>query len=118
MHLTFTPPLSGLDPLTEYELSPLDGAPGLFALRSLERPEIRLFVLDPALYVPDFRPDIPGAPADAQVLVVVTPGRGGSTVNLLAPLVIDAENGTARQTILADDVERVRTPLTASAPAV
>lgn len=218
MQLRFIPPLSGLEPLTDYDLQPVTGADGLYALRSVERPGIRLFVLDPARYLPGYRPELPavlppaagaeaghtsagaeagrtsadgeaghtnadgeaghtssgaaaghgdaraeagrtnadgeaghtnagtvagragtgaeghaagggegatcaGAHGEAgegdgapRLLVIVTPRPGGPTVNLLAPLVVDAANGTARQVVLADDVARARAPLTRLAP--
>jgi flagellar assembly factor FliW len=47
---------------------------------------------------------------------VVTPRSGGPTVNLLAPIVIDTESLTARQVVLADDIDRVRTPLASVMP--
>jgi flagellar assembly factor FliW len=113
--LTLTAPLSGLEPLTEYELVPLDDAAGVYSLRSVERPEIRLFVLDAALHLPEFQPELPEASAGGRVFVVVTPRAGSTTVNLLAPIVLDLDAATGAQVMLADDISRVRTPLNALA---
>jgi flagellar assembly factor FliW len=111
--ITLTSPLSGLAPLVEYDLSPLDGSVGVYALRSTERPEIRLYVVDAGIYMPDFRPDFgETASATTITLLVVTPRPNGSTVNLLAPILIDTATRTGAQIILSDDIQRVRTPLT------
>jgi flagellar assembly factor FliW len=116
VHITFTTPMSGLAPLTDFELAPLEGPAGLYTLRSIEQPSTRLFVLDPRIYVPGYEPDLPGSADSTRILVVVTPRSGGPTVNLLAPIVIDTESLTARQVVLADDIDRVRTPLASVMP--
>ncbi|MDQ1582092.1 MAG: flagellar assembly factor FliW [Microbacteriaceae bacterium] len=112
VQINLTSPLSGLAPLVEYELSALDGAVGVYVLRSTDRPEIRLYVVDSEIYMPDFRPDLGNAAtATTRTLLVVTPNPTGSTVNLLAPILIDTDTRTGAQIILADDIARVRTPL-------
>lgn len=116
MILTFTEPLAGLTPLTEFELTALEGATDLYVLRSTERAAVRLYLLNPAGYLPDYRPALPVDADEAQVFVVVTPSSDGSTVNLLAPILVDAAAGIARQVIVADeDLDSVRTPLSKAA---
>ncbi len=115
LHITFNPPLSGLAPLTEYDLVPLDGARGVYSLRSAERPEIRLFVVDANIYAPEFRAQLDSAPETATVLLVVTPRSDGHTVNLLAPIIVNLGAGTGQQVIQDADISRVRTPLAQAA---
>lgn len=112
MHVTFEP-LFGLASLTEYDFTPVDGAEGLYRLRSLEDPGIRLFLLDAARYLPGYRPALPPQHAAARLLVVATPGAGGTTVNLLAPILIDEQAATGRQIVVDGDVIDVRAPLSA-----
>jgi flagellar assembly factor FliW len=112
VHINLSSPLSGLAPLVEYDLAPLDGAVGLYSFRSTEQPDIRLYVVDAEIYAPDFRPDLgESATETTSTLLVVTPRSQGSTVNLLAPIIIDTETLTGEQIILSDDIDRVRTPL-------
>lgn len=104
-------PLAGLPQLTQYDLAPIDGATGLFTLRSSEDPGIRLFLLDAGHYLPDYRPALPEAADAGRLYVVATPAPGGTTVNLLAPIVIDEARATGRQIVVDGDLAAVRTPL-------
>lgn len=107
--LTFVTPPPGLAPLTDFVLNEIDGAGGLYSLRASAVPTTRLFVLDAAVYLPAYTPVISDdqsaalaltEPADALVLVVVNPGEGGTTVNLMAPIVVNATTGACAQVIL------------------
>lgn len=112
VQLRFREPLSGLGAFTEYDLAPLDGAAGAYTLRASEQPQLRLFVADAAQLVPEYAPDLRGhARNGARVLLILTPGAQGLTVNLLAPIVVDAEAGTAAQIIVADDLSAAAVPL-------
>jgi flagellar assembly factor FliW len=108
-------PMPGLAGYEDFTLTPLDDAGVLYALRSEPagaRP-VRLFVVDPQAFFPDYEPSIdPGVldsigtdPEHAVRLVVVRPAEGGHppTANLLAPLVLDPASGTAVQTVLTED---------------
>ncbi|MFD1213646.1 flagellar assembly protein FliW [Arthrobacter sp. GCM10027362] len=104
--LTFVAPPPGLAPLVDFTLRPVDGAAGLFALEAAGR---RLFVLDAAVYLPDYQPEISdedaaalglAGPEDALVLVVAVPGGAATTVNLMAPIVVNAATGVCAQVIL------------------
>jgi flagellar assembly factor FliW len=111
LHLRAAMP--GLDGYTDFEVSTLDEAGSLFALRSAPegaRP-VRLFVVDPEPYFPDYAPRIGddlhallGA-EQLRVLVVVRPAQGNQppTANLLAPLLVDPATGAAAQTVLTED---------------
>lgn len=118
----FVAPPPGLEPLTEFELTPVEGAAGLFSLASVERPEIRLYTLDAERHLPGYSPELPDdraaelgirAAEDALLLVVVTPSQEGSTVNLLAPVVVNRATGAAVQLVLDDDAFPVRAELAA-----
>jgi flagellar assembly factor FliW len=120
----FLNPPPGLEPLDAFELEAVPGAEGLFTLASTERPEIRLFTIDAERHLPGYSPELPddratelgiGAAEDALLLVVVTPSSEGSTVNLLAPVVVNRATGAALQLVLDDDAFPVRAELAALA---
>lgn len=107
--LSFVSPPPGLAPLTDFTLTEIDGAAGLFALQGTDDDRTRLFVLDAAVYLPHYSPvisdehalalDLAG-PEQAIVLVVTNPGETGTTVNLMAPIVVNARTGRCAQIIL------------------
>lgn len=104
--LRFLSPPPGLEPSTDFTLAKIADTPGLFSLTSQHGPA-RLFVLDPAVYIPEYAPRLPAAELAAigtsqgspLVLVVVNPG-ATSTVNLSAPIVVNPANGVCAQIIL------------------
>ncbi|MGY4643782.1 flagellar assembly protein FliW [Cellulomonas sp. URHB0016] len=110
-------PIPGLPGRTHYALDALDDAATLFALRSVpdgdeSAREVRLFVVSPTLYFPDYQPVVDASslgehtdPADVVLLVVVHPGTGDSapTANLLAPVLVDRRTGRAVQSVLDED---------------
>ena len=107
--LTFATPPHGLAPHTGFELREIEGAHGLFALEAVADSGIRLFVLDASVYLPDYSPVISDEDCvkldvhtsdDALVLVVANPAAGGTTMNLLAPIVVNATSGASAQIIL------------------
>lgn len=107
--LTFVSPPPGLAPLTEFSLLEIPGASGLFTLQAATDQRTRLFVLDARVYLPDYSPVITDDqaaalgltdPDDALVLVVTNPGESGTTVNLMAPIVVNSVTGRSAQVIL------------------
>jgi flagellar assembly factor FliW len=111
VRLTFLAPPPGLAPLVDFNLDEIEGAPGLFALRAAADTGRRLFVLDAAVHLPDYTPILSdaqcaaldvSAPQDVLLLVVVNPSETGSTVNLMAPIVVNATTGICSQVILDD----------------
>lgn len=104
--LLFLSPPPGLEPCTDFTLAQIADTRGLFSLTS-QHGAARLFVLDPAVYVPSYTPRLPVAelaaigadPESALVLVVVNPG-GTTTVNLSAPIVVNPSTGACAQIIL------------------
>ena len=120
--LTFTTPPHGLAPHVDFLLSEIDGADGLYALQSRTDAAIRLFVLDASVYLPDYAPIISDddcvkldvhTPDDALVLVVANPSGDGTTMNLLAPIVVNAATGLSAQIILDGQDFPLRAELTA-----
>lgn len=117
--LTFVEPLPGLAPHTDFQLNPVDGAAGLFSLRPTEAPEIRLFVVDASVYTPSYAPDIAApcrriglsSPQEARVLLVATAGGASTTVNLMAPVLVNESTGASLQAILDGQGWPLRAPL-------
>jgi flagellar assembly factor FliW len=110
--LTFTAPPPGFAPLTDFELEPVEGAAGLYTLRDTAGADLRLFLLDPTFYVPEYDPALTdahlaalgaAAPSDVDVYVVANLLDGVPVVNLLAPIVVNPRSGAATQLILEDD---------------
>jgi flagellar assembly factor FliW len=107
--LAFTTPPPGLAPRTEFSLRPLDGADGVYAMRAVDDDALRLFVLDAALYVPDYAPAL-GAdtlaelglePDEDPFLLLVSSLRDdGPAVNLAAPIAVNGRTGSATQIVL------------------
>lgn len=124
--IRFLAPPPGLEPLDAFELAPVPGADGLYTLASTERPEIRLFTIDAERHLPGYSPELPDDRAadlgitsaeEALLLVVVTPSHEGSTVNLLAPVIVNRETGSALQLVLDDEAFPVRAELASLAGA-
>jgi flagellar assembly factor FliW len=107
--LTFVTPPPGLAPLTDFSLDPVDGAIGLYSLIAGADRNVRLYVVDAGVYLPHYAPVITDEHAetlglatadDAMVLVVATPAATGTTVNLMAPIVVNSSTGRSAQVIL------------------
>lgn len=117
--LTFTVPPPGLAPYVDFRLEAVDGAEGLYSLRSTEEATLRLFLLDPVLYAPGYRPDLspaqlePLAPGDTgvRVLLVANPAADGTMVNLMAPIVVNPDSGMCAQVVLEGSNWPVRAQL-------
>ncbi len=107
--LTFLAPPPGLSPLRDFSLDAVVGAPGLYALVAEDDRNLRLYVVDAGVYLPHYAPVITDEHAgalglttadDAMVLVVATPAATGTTVNLMAPIVVNSSTGISAQVIL------------------
>lgn len=122
--LDFATPPPGLRALRRFELSALDESGLLFTLRSTDEPDVRLFLVPPRVYFPDYAPRLDGETReslevdddDAVLLVVVHPGREGEppTANLLAPVVVNPATGRALQVVLDGDEWPLRASLVAA----
>ena len=117
--LTFTAPLPGLAPFVDFSLEAVDGAEGLYSLRSADEAALRLFLVDPAVYAPTYQPMLsraqlePLAPGDTgvRVLLVANPTADGTTVNLMAPIVVNPDSGMCAQVVLEGSNWPVRAQL-------
>lgn len=122
--LEFTTPPPGMADLRRFTLTALDDTGFLFALHSVEQQGVRLFVVPPRPYFPEYAPRVDPlalAPlgldgAEPVLLVVVHPGQDGEppTANLLAPIVVDPTSGRAVQVVLDGDEWPLRAPMRAS----
>ncbi len=108
--LTFPTGLPGLDGLHRFALVRLDEVGGLFALRSLEDTSVRLLLGAPWVCAPGYEAevddDVAGelgitAPEDALVLLVLNPADtlADTTVNQMAPVVVNAGTGRGAQVV-------------------
>ncbi|MDM8083404.1 flagellar assembly protein FliW [Cellulomonas cellasea] len=116
-------PLPGLPGHDTFTMDPLDDDGTLYAMRSTpaDRPPVRLFVVPPRVFFPDYAPSVDaeahtlvgGRAEDHLLLVVVHPAERDTppTANLLAPLVIDPATGSAMQTVLGDGDWPLHAPL-------
>jgi len=111
-HLTFAEAPFGLEPLTAFTLADVEGGGGLFTLTADLDPGIRLFLLVAGAFLADYTPMLSDEqcaaidvtrPDEVLLLVVANPGEGSVTVNLLAPIVVNANTGAAAQVILDGD---------------
>ncbi|WP_167138791.1 flagellar assembly protein FliW [Diaminobutyricimonas sp. TR449] len=107
--LSFVTPPPGLERFSDFSLDEIAGADGLYALRATEDSDIRLFVIDAAVHLPNYQPVISDEqsaslgltdPDDAAVLVVANPQAERTTMNLMAPIVVNRSSGRSAQLIL------------------
>ena len=120
--LTFAAPLLGLGELRRFALVVLDEYGSLFSLRSVEEDSLRLLIVPTWVCVTDYPIEMDEelaadlgitAAEQAAVFLVVTPGDSlaTSTVNMLAPIVVNSSTGQAVQLMLTGTDYPVRTPL-------
>jgi flagellar assembly factor FliW len=115
----FVEPLPGFDNIESYTLSAIDEAGLLYALRSVDDPELRFVLAPPDAFFADYRPVINDQVGDALgadevellVMVAVTSGLGDATANLRAPIVFAPTTGSAIQVVLDDESLSMRSPL-------
>jgi len=107
--LVFTAPPPGLSPVVDFELDEVEGAVGLYAMRDTVGADLRLFLLDPAFFVPEYQPQLTDEhlaplgvedPQQVDVYVVATLSGGAPVVNLLAPILVHPVTHAATQVIL------------------
>jgi flagellar assembly factor FliW len=116
--------LPGFPDLRRFALFPLEDSGLVQELRSLEDDAVRFVVVPSVVFYPDYAPEIDDATArkldlseDSDtaplVLLVVTVGDtlAESTVNLLAPVVINSATRVAAQVVLDDTSLALRAPL-------
>ena len=112
--ITLSGGLAGFPDLEQYVLVELPEASPLFLLRSVDVAGLEFVVAPPAVFFPDYAPEVDDASAerlaltdadDALLLVVLTVGAGihSATANLLAPIVINQRTHAAAQVVLSGD---------------
>jgi flagellar assembly factor FliW len=115
-------PMLGFPEHERFGLARLDENGAVCDLRSLDDPDLRFVVVPPALFFPDYAPEITDATAeqlqartadDLVALVVVTLGGepNEATANLLAPVVLNPAQRLAAQVVLDDSTLSLRAPL-------
>ena len=106
--VSFTAPMPGFENLHGFSLRSVEGAAGLYALEAGSTP-VRLFLADAAVFAPGYAPPVPAAALEAldledseapQVLVVLNHSPGSTTVNLMAPIVLNRSTGRCTQLVL------------------
>lgn len=119
--VAFIAPMPGLENVHDFALRSVEGAAGLYALESRAIP-VRLFLADAAVFVPGYTPPLPAAtletlglaPGDApQILVVLNHSPGTTTVNLMAPIVLNPASGRCAQLVLDGREYPIRADLNA-----
>jgi len=121
--IDFISPMPGFTSLVHFVLVQLPGSDSqLFELRSLDDPEVRFLVANPAAFFPDYSIELGeearaelelGDGSDALVLVVLTIGDelATTTANLAAPVVVNVRTRSASQVILSGGEWPVRAAL-------
>ena len=119
--LAVTGGLAGFPSSERYLLDQVvDGGP-LYRLVSMDEEGLEFVVAAPALFFPDYAPEVDDASVqrlgltgeqDALVLVVLTLGRtaADATANLMAPLVVNRRSGSAAQ-VIVEGTYPLRAPL-------
>lgn len=119
----FTAPLPGLEGASDFTLRSVEGAPGLYALESASPVPVRLFLADAAIFVPDYSPRVSAAvladlelePGETpQILVVITHAADATTVNLMAPIVLNPGTRRCVQLVLEGRDYPLRAELTSA----
>ncbi|MBT9588591.1 flagellar assembly protein FliW [bacterium] len=101
--LRLTSPLAGFEGLTLFTLLRLPDFAPLIWMQSLEEAGLAFPLLEPDAYFPDYSQTICShLSREATILCLVSRQAGRLGLNLLAPLLIDAMNGTAEQVIVPD----------------
>jgi flagellar assembly factor FliW len=120
--IEFVTPIPGFPEQRRFLLTLVEEHGLLYALRSLDDPELRFLVIAPAPFFPDYAPEIDRAtlallggddPDQLLVLLVVTVGEqtAGATANLFAPIIVNQRSRRAAQVVLSGTDLPIRAPL-------
>jgi flagellar assembly factor FliW len=109
--------LPGFPSARNFALAPHEGNSPFTWLACLDQLDLAFVVAEPSKLVPDYAPqlgqrelDAVGAEArdDILVLAIVNLGRGDLTLNLAAPILVNARSRRAAQVVLSDTALRLR----------
>lgn len=119
--ITFQRGLPGLGQSKEFSLFPIANNPLFYYLQSTSDPELGLILIDPFPCFPDYTLELSDQDKkelelerkeDVLVFTTVTVLGGGKlTTNLSGPIVINARRKLAKQLIIPDRINEMRTPL-------
>jgi flagellar assembly factor FliW len=120
--IEFVAPMPGFPALRKFVLLRVDDAGMLYALTSVDMPELRFLVAPPAPFFPDYAVDVDDDALDALgspdadellMLLVINAGEGAgdASANLLAPIIVAQQSRRAVQLILSKRGLPVRAPL-------
>jgi flagellar assembly factor FliW len=108
--ITMATPMPGFPNLREFVLVRLHDEGLLYALTSIDDPELRFLVAPPEPFFPDYAPELENEvfaalntrdPDRLLLLVVIAAGADETTANLLAPIVVDRDTMRAQQVVLS-----------------
>lgn len=114
-------PILGFERIREYALLP--GGEGLpvFRLQAVEEPGVTFFVVEPTVFCPDYNPDLSkvyremdSKDSEEMIILSIMTIREDPfcvSLNLRAPVVINARTKKGRQVVLEDDSFPVRYPI-------
>ncbi|MGN6782661.1 MAG: flagellar assembly protein FliW [Marmoricola sp.] len=117
-------PLLGFPTARRYTLAQLAEDGSLYALRSLDDPDLRFLLVPAGRFFPAYSPVVDDsvvdelgirAVEDVLVLVLLTAGSSlaTTTANLLAPILLNVPTGQAAQVVLDDPSLSLHAPLVA-----
>ncbi len=120
--IEFVSPMPGFPDRLRYVLVRLDEDAPVYALSSLDDPDLRFLVLPPLPFFPGYAPEIDQETLDLLgvrdidrilILLVVTAGDtpAQATANLLAPILVDQDTMRAVQAILGSSGLGLAAPL-------
>lgn len=120
--ITLSSPILGFPDLNDFILISNEKSYPFLWFQSVQDKHICFILVEPELFVTDYQPKlnkrelkILGAEEEAKLklfcIVVVPDQPKNATMNLRAPLVINAEKKLAKQVILEDDKYQIKTPL-------
>jgi flagellar assembly factor FliW len=108
--ITMAVPMPGFPAHREFVLVRLNDDGLLYALTSVQDPELRFLVAPPEPFFPEYAPEIDEEvfaalntkdPDRLLLLTVITAGVNETTANLLAPIVVDRDSMRAIQVVLS-----------------
>ncbi|WIM96073.1 flagellar assembly protein FliW [Actinoplanes oblitus] len=115
--ITMATPMPGFPAHRDFVLVRLNEDGLLYALTSLDNPELRFLVAPPEPFFPEYAPEIDEStfaalntkdPDRLLLLTVISASQDETTANLLAPIVVDRDTMRAQQVVLTGSGYPVR----------